>query len=103
MPPPNTPERCTEDFSSLYQLETISLRYFNVFGPRQDPQSIYAAVVPKFILALLRGERPVIYGDGLQTRDFTYVENIVRANLLAMEKPGISGGCSTSPASGRSR
>ena len=78
-------------FSSLYQLETISLRYFNVFGPRQDPQSIYAAVVPRFILALLRGERPVIYGDGLQTRDFTYVENVVRANLLAMEKPGISG------------
>ena len=78
-------------FSSLYSLETVSLRYFNVFGPRQDPQSIYAAVIPKFIQALLQGYPPVIYGDGRQSRDFTYVENVVQANLLAMETPGISG------------
>lgn len=78
-------------FSGLYNLETVSLRYFNVFGPRQDPQSIYAAVIPKFIQALLQGYPPVIYGDGRQSRDFTYVENVVQANLLAMEKPGISG------------
>jgi UDP-glucose 4-epimerase len=78
-------------FSSLYNLETVSLRYFNVFGPRQDPQSIYAAVIPKFIQALLQGYPPVIYGDGQQSRDFTYVENVVQANLLAMEVPGISG------------
>lgn len=78
-------------FSSLYNLESVSLRYFNVFGPRQDPQSIYAAVIPRFIQALLRGEPPVIYGDGCQSRDFTYVENVVQANLLAMEAPGISG------------
>jgi len=78
-------------FSSLYNLETVSLRYFNVFGPRQDPNSIYAAVIPKFIHALLRGYPPIIYGDGQQSRDFTYVENIVQANLLAMERPEISG------------
>ncbi len=78
-------------FSGLYNLETVSLRYFNVFGPRQDPQSIYAAVIPKFIQALLQGYPPVIYGDGYQSRDFTYVDNVVQANLLAMEAPGISG------------
>ena len=78
-------------FSRLYNLETVSLRYFNVFGPRQDPQSIYAAVIPKFIQALLRGYAPVIYGDGGQSRDFTFVENVVQANLLAMEKPDASG------------
>ena len=78
-------------FSRLFSLETVSLRYFNVFGPRQDPQSIYAAVIPKFIQALLQGYPAVIYGDGGQSRDFTYVGNVVQANLLAMEKPGISG------------
>lgn len=78
-------------FSDLYGLETVSLRYFNVFGPRQDPQSIYAAVIPKFIAALLQGIPPVIFGDGQQSRDFTYVENVVQANLLAMTTPGISG------------
>lgn len=78
-------------FSNLYGLETVSLRYFNVFGPRQDPNSIYAAVIPKFITALLKGDSPVIYGDGQQSRDFTCVENVVKANLLAMKKPGISG------------
>jgi UDP-glucose 4-epimerase len=78
-------------FSHLYGLETVSLRYFNVFGPRQDPKSIYSAVIARFIHALLQGNPPVIYGDGEQSRDFTYVENVVRANLLALEAPAISG------------
>jgi len=78
-------------FSHLYGLETVSLRYFNVFGPRQDPKSIYSAVIARFVHALLQGNPPVIYGDGGQSRDFTYVENVVQANLLAMEAPGISG------------
>ncbi|MDP2974340.1 MAG: NAD-dependent epimerase/dehydratase family protein, partial [Candidatus Diapherotrites archaeon] len=71
-------------FYSLHGLETIVLRYFNVFGPRQNPKSIYAAVIPLFTLALLRGQQPTIYGSGEQSRDFTYVKNIVEANMLAM-------------------
>jgi nucleoside-diphosphate-sugar epimerase len=63
----------------------VSLRYFNIFGPRQDPNSDYAAVIPRFVTAALANRPPVIYGDGLQTRDFTYVENAVRANLLAAD------------------
>jgi nucleoside-diphosphate-sugar epimerase len=70
-------------FHASYGLPAIALRYFNVFGPRQDPNSQYAAVVPKFMTAALAGTAPVIYGDGGQTRDFTYVENVVRANLAA--------------------
>jgi nucleoside-diphosphate-sugar epimerase len=70
-------------FAQLYGLETVSLRYFNVFGPRQDPKSDYAAVIPKFITAAIRRERAVVYGDGEQTRDFCHVDNAVRANLLA--------------------
>jgi len=70
-------------FHASYGLPTIALRYFNVFGPRQDPASAYAAVVPKFIAAALANSAPVIFGDGEQTRDFTYVENVVRANLAA--------------------
>ncbi len=70
-------------FADLYGLETVSLRYFNVFGPRQDPTSQYSAVIPKFITAMLCGKRPVIYGDGLQSRDFTFVRNVVEANLQA--------------------
>ena len=70
-------------FSRVYGLETISLRYFNVFGPRQDPSSQYAAVIPRFITAMLNNNRPIIYGDGMQSRDFTYVANVVDANLLA--------------------
>ncbi len=70
-------------FPKLYGLETVVLRYFNVYGPRQDPQSQYAAVIPKFITALLKGETATIFGDGEQTRDFIFVEDIVRANLLA--------------------
>ncbi|MGQ9461983.1 MAG: SDR family oxidoreductase [Candidatus Fervidibacter sp.] len=78
-------------FWELYGLETVSLRYFNIFGPRQDPASQYAAVIPRFVTALLKGERPVIYGDGEQTRDFTFVENCVQANLLAATKPNVAG------------
>lgn len=71
-------------FYQLYGLKTISLRYFNVFGPRQDPESPYAAVVPQFMKALLNGNPPQIHGDGQQSRDFTHVDNVVQANLLAM-------------------
>lgn len=71
-------------FWKAYGLETVSLRYFNVFGPRQDPSSPYAAVIPRFISAMLEGRPPVIFGDGLQSRDFTFVENIIEANLLAL-------------------
>jgi len=78
-------------FFQLFGLETVALRYFNVFGPRQDPNSIYSAVIARFMHALLSGKSPVIYGDGNQSRDFTYVENVVRANLLAMEAPGVAG------------
>jgi UDP-glucose 4-epimerase len=74
-------------FGRLYGFTAVSLRYFNVFGPRQDPYSQYAAVIPRFITALLAGRRPVIYGDGLQTRDFTFVDNVVDANLLALRAP----------------
>ena len=72
-------------FHEVYGLLTIALRYFNVFGPRQDPASQYAAVIPKFITRMLQGLPPVVYGDGLQSRDFVYVENVVAANLLACE------------------
>jgi UDP-glucose 4-epimerase len=74
-----------------YGLETIALRYFNVFGPRQDPESDYAAVVPKFVTMLLDKKKPVIYGDGKQTRDFTYVQNVVEANLSACAAPKAPG------------
>ncbi len=74
-------------FHRLYGLGTVALRYFNVFGPRQDPSSEYSAVIPKFTAALLAGRAPTIFGDGEQTRDFTYIENVVRANLLAAEAP----------------
>lgn len=70
-------------FHHVYGLETISLRYFNVFGPHQDPDSQYAAVIPRFMSAIASGEQPVIYGDGEQTRDFTYIDNVVEANILA--------------------
>jgi UDP-glucose 4-epimerase len=78
-------------FTDLHGLETVGLRYFNVFGPRQDPASEYAAVIPKFITAMLRGEAPTIYGDGTQSRDFTYVSNVVVANLLAATAPDMEG------------
>jgi UDP-glucose 4-epimerase len=69
----------------------VALRYFNVFGPRQDPGSPYSAVIPLFITALLKGEPPVIYGDGQQSRDFTYVADVVHGNLLAADAPGVAG------------
>jgi nucleoside-diphosphate-sugar epimerase len=72
-------------WSRVYGFETVALRYFNVFGPRQDPSSQYSGVISRFISALASGERPVIYGDGEQTRDFTYVSNVVDANLRAAE------------------
>lgn len=72
-------------FNSVYGLKTIGLRYFNIFGPRQDPYSVYSAVIPKFISLIQKGERPVIYGDGEHTRDFTYIQNAVAANLCALE------------------
>ena len=78
-------------FYHVYGLEAVALRYFNVFGPRQDPESQYAAVVPKFITALLRGDPPMIFGDGKQSRDFTYVDNVVAANLLAAKASGVAG------------
>jgi nucleoside-diphosphate-sugar epimerase len=78
-------EKYCHVFSQLYGLKTISLRYFNVFGPRQDPNSQYAAVIPRFIRSIKAGEAPVVFGDGEQSRDFTYVDNVVHANLLACE------------------
>ncbi|MGH2869530.1 MAG: SDR family oxidoreductase, partial [Solirubrobacteraceae bacterium] len=78
-------ENYARSFHAVYGLETVALRYFNVFGPRQDPTSQYAAVVPRFIATLLAGGQPVIYGDGEQSRDFTHVSNVVAANLLAMD------------------
>jgi UDP-glucose 4-epimerase len=78
-------------FHQVYGLETVALRYFNVFGPRQDPLSQYAAVIPRFILAFLDGEPPVVYGDGEQSRDFTYVDNAVDANLLAATADRVAG------------
>jgi nucleoside-diphosphate-sugar epimerase len=78
-------------FSQIYGLSTVALRYFNVFGPRQDPHSQYAAVIPNFIIRILKGESPTIYGDGEQSRDFTFVSDIVEANLLAATAKGVSG------------
>lgn len=86
-----TGEHYCSVFSRLYGLEAVALRYFNVFGPRQAPDSLYAAVIPKFIDVMVKGKQPIIYGDGLQSRDFCYVENIVAANLLACHHPEASG------------
>lgn len=80
-----TGEHYLNVFSEVYGLQTTSLRYFNVFGPRQDPQSQYAAVIPNFITGILKRESPVIHGDGGQTRDFTFVRDVVQANIRAME------------------
>lgn len=79
-------EKYCQVFTRLYGLETVSLRYFNVFGPRQDPHSQYSAVIPKFVNMISSGQPPRIFGDGEQSRDFTYVANVVHANLLACEK-----------------
>jgi UDP-glucose 4-epimerase len=72
-------------------MRTVSLRYFNVFGPRQDPTSTYAAAIPRFITAYMRREPPLVYGDGRQSRDFTYVDNVVEANIAAATAPKLSG------------
>ena len=80
-----------EAFAACYPLETVRLRYFNIFGERQDPASPYSAVIPLFVAAVLEGRRPTIFGDGLQSRDFTYVGNVVHANLLASRAVGVSG------------
>jgi len=84
-------ERYCQVFHALYGVETVALRYFNVFGPNQDPTSQYSAVIPKFIKMIKEGRRPVIYGDGTQSRDFTYVSNNVEANLLACTAPDVAG------------
>jgi len=86
-----TGEQYCRLFSQLYGLETVSLRYFNVFGPRQDPNSLYSAVIPRFIDALLQGRSPIVYGDGEQSRDFTYIDNVVQANMLAMSAQRLHG------------
>ena len=78
-------------FTQLYGLETVTLRYFNVFGPRQNPNSQYAAVIPRFIIACLKRQPLLVYGDGLQSRDFTYVDNVVHGNILAMTAPDVAG------------
>ena len=84
-------EHYCQVFHKAYGLETVLLRYFNVFGPRQDPNSHYAAVIPKFLFCLLENQSPPIYGDGRQSRDFTYVSNVVAANLAACDAPGAAG------------
>ena len=84
-------ERYARMYHELFGLETVSLRYFNVFGPRQDPQSEYSAVIPKFINKLLNNETLTIFGDGDQSRDFTYIDNVVEANLLALKATGAAG------------
>jgi nucleoside-diphosphate-sugar epimerase len=85
-------EKYCQIFHEIYGLETICLRYFNVFGPRQDPSSQYAAAVPLFITQMMRGDRPQIFGDGEQSRDFTHVANVVEANLKAVEAPESAAG-----------
>lgn len=78
-------EQLAIQFSELYDINTVALRYFNVFGPRQDPGGEYAAVIPKFIRLMMNGDSPIIYGDGEQSRDFTFIENVVEANIQAVE------------------
>jgi nucleoside-diphosphate-sugar epimerase len=84
-------EGYARSFGRIYGLETVALRYFNVFGPGQDPASEYAAVIPRFIVSLLAQRPPIVFGDGTQSRDFTFVGNVVAANLLALEAPGAAG------------
>jgi UDP-glucose 4-epimerase len=85
-------EAYLQAFHRGFDLETVILRYFNVFGPRQDPNSEYSAVIPRFVSMILSGQRPIIYGDGNQSRDFVFVGDVARANLLAATVPGIAGG-----------
>ena len=88
-------------FTHAFSLETVSLRYFNVFGPRQDPHSTYAAVIPKFITQMLGGKRPIVFGEGQHSRDFTYVDNVVHGNLLACKAPEAVGETINLAAGGR--
>ena len=94
-------ERYMISFFRCYGLETVSLRYFNIFGPRQDPSSPYSGVLAKFITLMLRGEQPAIYGDGEQSRDFTYIDNAVEANLLACHANSQASGKVFNVATGR--
>ena len=80
-----TGEYYCQVFSNVFHLPTVALRYFNVYGPRQDPASEYAAVIPKFITCVMNGQSPIVYGDGEQTRDFTYIDDVIQANILAAE------------------
>ncbi len=84
-------ESYCRSFTSVFKLETVALRYFNVFGPRQDPLSQYSAVIPNFITAALSGTEPVVFGDGEQSRDFTYIDNVVEANICAMQAEDVAG------------
>ncbi len=87
-PPPSSPANFTaRPFAAVSEVEAVSLRYFNVFGPRQDPNSEYSAVIPKFITMMLSGKAPTIFGNGKQSRDFVYVSDVVEANLRAAEAP----------------
>jgi len=86
-----TSEYYCKVFTHVYGLATVSLRYFNIFGPRQAPDSMYSAVIPRFITAMLKGESPVVYGDGEQSRDFTYIENVIQANINACYAQGVEG------------
>lgn len=80
-----------KSFTKVYGLETVALRYFNVFGPRQDETSQYSAVIPKFVAAMSKGQSPTVHGDGTQSRDFTYIDNVVHGNLLAIKAPDAAG------------
>ena len=92
MRPPKRPANSTARRSGpRFGLETVAIRYFNVFGPRQDPNSQYSAVIPLFITAMLAGRQPIIYGDGRQSRDFSFVANVVHANLLAADAADVAG------------
>jgi nucleoside-diphosphate-sugar epimerase len=86
-----TGEQYVRVFAKLYDIDTLAIRYFNVFGPRQDPNSPYAAVIPIFVDCILEGRPPTIHGDGRQSRDFTYIDNVVHANLLALDCPRLGG------------
>ncbi|MCU4754403.1 NAD-dependent epimerase/dehydratase family protein [Halobacteria archaeon AArc-curdl1] len=93
-------EQLAVQASDFYDLDSVALRYFNVFGPHQNPEGDYAAVIPKFINLMLKGEQPVIYGDGTQSRDFTYIDNVIQANLNALESEAtgvaLNAGCGNS-------
>lgn len=84
-------EHYLHTLGAVHGVETVALRYFNIFGPGQDPHSEYAAVVPRFVTAVLAGDAPIVYGDGTQSRDFTYIDNVVQANLLAATAKGVGG------------